>query len=48
MLEGFDTFAVAFDVDGHPVDTADKTGALRFEEKSYQEVCERKPHSTVW
>ena len=33
-----DTFAVTFDVDGRPVDSADKTWALRVEAKSYEQM----------
>jgi VWFA-related protein len=37
----FDTFAVTFDVDGHPVVSGDKTWNLRVEDKNYDELMKR-------
>jgi VWFA-related protein len=37
----FDTFAVTFDVDGHPVLSGDKTWNLRVEDKNYDELMRR-------
>jgi VWFA-related protein len=37
----FDTFAVTFDVDGHPVVSGDKTWSLRVEDGDYDELMKR-------
>jgi VWFA-related protein len=37
----FDTLAVTFDVDGHPVVSGDKTWNLRVEDKNYDELLRR-------